>query len=217
MDQLPMKIEQMHTFSESFITEDEIIQEARARGVELGSNEASTGTGATLKFLAAALQSKAIVEVGCGSAVGTLWLLRGCDENSVITSIDAEAEHLQMARAALEDEDVASNRVRLINGEGSEILRRLTDEGYDMVVLREIGSEHLVEDAYRILRPGGALVIDHAMRDGKVADLSQRDEVTVSLREAIRGVRSDRERWLTLLLPVGDGLLVALKAPSKLS
>ena len=95
-----MKIEQMHTFAESFITEDEIIQEARARGVELGSNEASTGTGATLKFLAAALQSKAIVEVGCGSAVGTLWLLRGCDENSVITSIDAEAEHLQMARAA---------------------------------------------------------------------------------------------------------------------
>ena len=55
-----MKIEQMHTFAESFITEDEIIQEARARGVELGSNGASTGTGATSKFLAAALQSKAM-------------------------------------------------------------------------------------------------------------------------------------------------------------
>jgi predicted O-methyltransferase YrrM len=41
--------------------------------------------------------------------------------------------------------------------------------------------------------------------------------VTVSLREAIRGIRSDRARWLTLLLPVGDGLLIALKAPSKLS
>ena len=40
MDRFSMKIEQMHTFAESFITEDEIIQEARARGVELGSNEA---------------------------------------------------------------------------------------------------------------------------------------------------------------------------------
>ena len=65
-----MKIEQMHTFAESFITEDEIIQEARARGVELGSNEASTGTGATLKFLAAALQSKATstIALDCNAA-----------------------------------------------------------------------------------------------------------------------------------------------------
>lgn len=212
---LIMNLEQMHAFAESFIPEDEIIQEARGRGVEVGSNETSTGTGATLKFLAAVLKSKAIVEVGCGSAVGTLWLLHGCDENAVITSIDTEAEHLLMAREALEDEQIAPSRVRLINGEGSEILGRLTDAGYDMVVLREIGSEQLVEDAFRILRPGGALVIDHAMRDGKVADLSQRDEVTVSLREAIRGVRSDRLRWITVLLPVGDGLLIALKSPSQ--
>jgi predicted O-methyltransferase YrrM len=55
------------------------------------------------------------------------------------------------------------------------------------------------------------LVLDKALLSGKVADPTQRDESTIALREAIKVIKEARELWLPMLLPVGDGVLVATK------
>jgi predicted O-methyltransferase YrrM len=55
------------------------------------------------------------------------------------------------------------------------------------------------------------MVIDRALVGGKVADPTQRDEETVSFRDAVKLIREARELWLPTLLPVGDGVLVATK------
>ena len=68
-----------------------------------------------------------------------------------------------------------------------------------------------IESAHRSLRPGGILVLDKALLSGKVADPTQRDESTIALREAIKVIKEARELWLPMLLPVGDGVLVATK------
>ena len=52
--------------------------------------------------------------------------------------------------------------------------------------------------------------MDNALWNDKVADDSQRDPETVTIRELGRAVRDD-ETLMPLLLPVGDGLLVARK------
>jgi len=54
------------------------------------------------------------------------------------------------------------------------------------------------------------VVFDNALWGDKVADPSQRDPVTVAIREFVKAVRDD-ERLVPALLPVGDGLLVAQK------
>jgi predicted O-methyltransferase YrrM len=68
-----------------------------------------------------------------------------------------------------------------------------------------------VDNAYRSLRPGGILIIDRALIGGKVADPTQRDEETIAYRDSIKLIREARETWLPMLLPVGDGVLVATK------
>ena len=62
--------------------------------------------------------------------------------------------------------------MRLINGRALEVLPRLADESYDMVVVDAIKAEYtdyLVE-ALRLLRCGGIVAFDGALRGGKVVD-----------------------------------------------
>jgi predicted O-methyltransferase YrrM len=68
-----------------------------------------------------------------------------------------------------------------------------------------------VENAYRSLRPGGILVIDRALLSGKVADPTQRDPESIGYREVIKVIKESQEHWLPMLLPVGDGVMVATK------
>ena len=69
--------------------------------------------------------------------------------------------------------------------------------------------EH-VEQALRILRPGGVLAVVHALGDDRVPDPARRDEVTTALREVARRLRDD-DRVVPALVPTGDGVLLAVR------
>ena len=67
-----------------------------------------------------------------------------------------------------------------------------------------------VEEAARLLRAGGVLAIDNALWHDKVADPAQRDPDTIAIRGVVTALAVD-ERFLPALLPVGDGLLTAVR------
>jgi predicted O-methyltransferase YrrM len=62
----------------------------------------------------------------------------------------------------------------------------------------------------RLLRSGGVVLFDNALSHGRVADRESSDPDAVAVRELCEQVRMD-ERLVPLLLPVGDGLLAAVK------
>jgi predicted O-methyltransferase YrrM len=199
-------------YAEAFVPEDDLLAAARARAKEVGAVPIGSGGGATLAFLAAMVDARAVVEVGTGAGVSGLWLLRGMQSDGVLTSVDTEAEHQRLARETFTEAGIASQRYRLISGAALEVLPRLTDGHYDLVFLDADKQEYAdyVAEASRLLRVGGLVAIDNALWHDRVADPSQRDAETVSIRETGRALRDDPE-WLPLLLPVGDGLLVAKK------
>jgi predicted O-methyltransferase YrrM len=67
-----------------------------------------------------------------------------------------------------------------------------------------------VEQGLRLLRPGGVLAVDNALWHDRTADGSNIDSETEAIRNALNAVRDD-EDLVPSLLPVGDGLLVAVK------
>ena len=92
-----------------------------------------------------------------------------------------------------------------------EVVGKLADNNYDLVVLRPAADlMDLTQEAYRLLRPGGILFIDHALSGGKVADPTQRDFESISRRDGIRAVKEDA-RWSSSVLPIGSGVLLATK------
>lgn len=202
-------------FAEGFVPESDVKVRARARGAELGCVPIGAGGGSALRFLAAAISAKSVVEVGTGAGVASLYLLEGMGDEGVLTTIDIEAEHQRAAREAFQEAGVRRQRTRLIPGRASEVLPRLTDSAYDLVLI-DADKEELVEyleQAVRLLRPGGVLAVDNALWGGRVADPAQRDERTTAVRELCKSVRGD-ENLIPALLPVGDGLLVAVLRPA---
>lgn len=207
-----MKID-VHSYAEGFIAEDDVLLAARARGIEVGARDVSPGTGAYLRFLAHLISAQAVVEVGTGSGVGSLSLLRGMIENGTLTSIDDEVEHARIARIAFTEAAISPQRYRLITNPVMDVMSKLTDRAYDLVVLRHDPEDlsFSIEHAHRMLRTGGVLVIDRFFGEGKVPDPAQRDPQTIALREAGKAIRMATSTWITSLIGVGDGLLLATK------
>jgi predicted O-methyltransferase YrrM len=199
-------------YAENFIAEDEAIAAARERGAELGCVPIGPAGGATLRMLAAAVNAKAVVELGTGAGVSGLWLLSGMRADGVLTTVDTEPEHQRAARQAFTEADIATTRYRLINGAAAEVLPRLTDGGYDLVFVDadKTGYGEYFEQAVRLVRSGGVVAFDNALWHDRVADPGSRDADTIALRELGKTVRDD-DRVIPSLLPVGDGLLVAVK------
>ena len=168
--------------------------------------------GATLRVLAAATGAKAVVEIGTGAGVSGLYLLGGMAGDGVLTTVDIEGEHQRAAKEAFTEAGIAASRYRLINGSAAEVLPRLREDAYDLVFVDADKSAYAVyyEQAVRLLRPGGVVAFDNALWHDRVADPTQRDTETLTVRELGRTVRDD-ERLIPALLPVGDGLLVAAK------
>jgi predicted O-methyltransferase YrrM len=131
--------------------------------------------------------------------------------DGILTSVDVEAENQRVAKATFASAGISPARTRLITGRALEVLPRLTDAAYDIVFVDGDKSEYAayLDQAVRLLRPGGAVVFDNALWHDKVADPAQRDPQTIDLRALVTAVRDD-ERFTPSLLPVGDGLLVAV-------
>ena len=202
-----------HDYSETFIAEDSVKSAARARGVENGVTDVSQGAGAYLRQLAHQIKAQSVVEVGTGSGVGSLWLLEGMLSSGTLTSIDDEMEHTSIAKIALADAEIAQPRFRLITNSVMDVMTKLTDRAYDLVVFRHNHEDlsFAISEAHRILRSGGVFVIDNFFGGGKVPDPAQRDPKTIALRDAGKSIKSDTDSWVTSLVPIGDGLLLATK------
>ncbi len=163
-------------------------------------------------MLAALSGARHAVELGTGAGVSTLWLLRGLHPDGVLTSIDAEPEHQRLAKASLVEAGVPGGRVRLIAGRALDVLPRLSDGAYDLV-LCDASSAETVD----YLRRGAAAAAPRRGRrvrrgagERRVADPSARDPEVLAARELARAVREE-PRLVPALLPVGAGLLVAVK------
>ena len=199
-------------FAEEFVAEDEILASARSRADEVGVVPIGSGAGAVLRFLASVLEARAVVEIGTGTGVSGLWLLRGMRPDGVLTTVDTQAEHQRLARECFSEDGIAPQRFRLIPGAALEVLPRLTDGHYDLVFCDGDKQEYpqYLDEAIRLLRVGGVVAFDNSLWHDKVADPAVRDADTTAIREMLRQV-AEHEQLVSVLLPVGDGLLLAQK------
>ncbi|YAL84017.1 O-methyltransferase [Dermacoccaceae bacterium W4C1] len=199
-------------YAEEFPHEPTQMESARRAGAELSAPPVPASTGSLLSVLAAAVGARTVVEIGTGAGTSGLWLLRGMPSDGVLTTIDIDGEHQRVAKRAYAEAGYPAQRTRTITGRALEVLPRLTDGAYDLVLIDARKDEYpqYVEQARRLLRPGGLMLLDNMLWHDRVADPTVRDEVTVLLRDLGKSMRDD-EGLLSALVPVGDGLFAAVR------
>lgn len=199
-------------FIDEYHTEDEHLEAARSRADEIGLTAVAPSTGAVLRWLCQLTEARTVAEIGSGAGVSGLWMLGGMAVDGVLTTVDEDSESTRAARRAFGDAGIPTQRVRLIAGRPLDVLPRLADAAYDLVFVNGDVREYAqyLEEALRLLRPRGIVAFEHALADGKVPDPAQRDAATVAARLVVTAASHD-ERIHPLVLPMGDGLLVAQK------
>jgi predicted O-methyltransferase YrrM len=200
-------------YIDDFLPEDDALLSARRNAAEVGGAAPVTPlTGAALRFVAAAIGARSVVEIGTGCGTSGIYLLRGMRPGSVLTTVDVEPEHQRLARAAYVTGGFPTSRYRLIGGLALEVLPRLADAAYDMVFCdadRQEFSDYLA-GALRLLRPGGIVLFNAVLPGSTATERLPSDAEAAAAAELRELVRAD-DQLVPLLLPIGNGLLAAAK------
>ncbi|MGW6508115.1 O-methyltransferase, partial [Streptomyces niveus] len=72
-------------------------------------------------------------------------------------------------------------------------------------------SQEYLAESLRLLRPGGLVCFEGVFANGRTVDSAAQPHEVLRLRELLRTVREMQDELLPSLLPVGDGLLCAVR------
>jgi caffeoyl-CoA O-methyltransferase len=170
--------------------------------------------GPLLTLLARLVDARWIVEVGTFTGYSSVCLARGLAPGGRLLCCDVSEEWTALARSAwaaagLED------RVELRIAPALDTLRALPgDARIDLAFVDADKGNYIAyhEELVPRLRPGGLLVADNVLWSGAVADPAADDRDTTAIRAFNDHAAAD-PRVEPVVLPVGDGLLLARRRP----
>lgn len=205
------QIERNWQFVEQYHTESEAVTQARRLSLELGVEPVTSAVAAQLTLLAMLSRARQICEIGSGVGVSGIALLAQ-NNNADLTTIDIESEHLRAAKENFAAAGIASPRIRTIAGDALQVLPRMNLNSYDIALIDAdpLNMLEYVEHSLKIVRPGGLIIVPHALWHGKVADPVERDAITTDFRTLLNEIATSTA-VTSVLSPVGDGLLTITK------
>lgn len=155
-----------------------------------------------------------ILEIGCAIGYSAILMAQYLAEGGSISTVERDAEMTGIARANIEKAGL-SDRITVINNDAKEVLPRLTGE-YDVIFLDGPKAHyiHMLNDCIRLLNKGGILIADNILYKGMVADEEHviRRKITIVKRlKHFISAQMQRAELETVILPLGDGVTVAVK------
>ena len=166
-----------------------------------------TGTveGRFLEMLVFALQPKLVVELGTYSGYSALSMAAVLPPGGRIVTCELSDEHADFAQRHI-DASPYADRIEIRRGPGLETLRDL-DGPYDLVFIDadKGGYADYFDAAVPKLAAGGLIAIDNTLWSGRVADPSETEETTETMRAFNDKVRDD-SRVVSVMLSVRDGI-----------
>lgn len=171
--------------------------------------------GRFLQVLASTVGSRRILEIGTLAGYSTICLARGMVPGGRLVTLEYEPAHADVARRCITGAGLAQ-LVDLRVGRAIDLLPALEPEGpFDLTFIDadKSSSPDYVRWAIRLSRPGGLIILDNVVRDGKVVDASTHDANVKGIREALSIMGSHPGLTATALQTVGckghDGFAIA--------
>ncbi len=185
---------------------------ARALEADAGRNDVpivDPEVGRFLQLAALSIGARRVLEVGTATGYSGLHFLRALPPDGELVTIDVDAERQRTARDYWRQAGLA-DQARMVLGPALEVIPTLAPP-FDLVFLDALKPEYqgYLDLSLPLLRRGGLVIADNVLWGGDVAR-GEHDEDTDALR-AFNAYAMRHPQLLSVILPLGDGLLYAVK------
>lgn len=195
-----------------FAPEDEVLRTLREDAERAGLPPISVPpeTGRFLQVLLRAVGARRVLEIGTLGGYSAIWMARAMGPEGRVLSLELEPAHAEFARRHIARARLDTN-IEIRVGRALDLLPTLDGERFDVAFLDadKAPLPTYLEWAMRLVRPGGLVIADNALRRGDVVDASITDD-------DVRGVREFNRRLATatritgIIAPIGDGVAVGV-------
>ena len=201
--------------TDRLLVPDPALQAALAANAAAGlpAIDVSPTQGKLLGLLVKLRGARTVLEIGTLGGYSTIWIARALPEGGRVLTLEIDPKHAEVARANVDRAGVGE-RVEMRVGPAAETLPTL-DGPFDMVFVDADKPNNPVywREALRLTRPGGLIVVDNVVRDGKVVDATSEESAIQGVRAMLDLIAAEPRVEATAVQTVGakgyDGFLVA--------
>ena len=202
---------------EHSLRESPVLAELREATASLphAGMQISPEQGQLMALLVQAIGAKRAVEIGTFTGYSALWVALALPADGRLVCCDVNAEWTAIGQKFWAKAGVA-HKIDLRIAPALHTLDSLLAAGqagaYDFAFIDadKTGYDAYYERCLQLLRRGGMIAIDNVLWGGSVADPKKRSADTLALRALNKKIHRD-ERVAISMLPVGDGVTLALK------
>ena len=178
-------------------------------GMPMAQMQIAPEQGAFMAMLVQLIGARRILEIGTFTGYSSTAMALALPADGRILCCDVSREWTDVAQRAWTEAGVR-DRVELRLAPATQTLAELDNDSFDLAFIDadKTGYDAYYEGCLRVVRPGGLILIDNTLQDGRVADASADDENVRAIR-ALNDRIADDERVDSVLLPLADGLTMA--------
>jgi len=203
---------------------DPLLDEIARKGADRKLPLVDAEVGMLLRVLATAVGARKILEIGTAVGYSGIWLARALPPHGMLLTMEMDPERGQEAQENFKSAGLSS-RASVIMGDAQRMIAKVAGP-FDLIF--QDGDKKLyvpmLDRLVALLRPGGLLVTDNVLWDGKVVPgyvrsataLAERD-ASAERDETTRAIAEYNERLaahpalLTTIVPMRDGVSISVK------
>ena len=168
--------------------------------------------GKVLGMIVSMLAPSAILEIGTYTGYSAISMAAAMPEGSQLHTIEVNDELYDLSSSYIYRAGL-SDRIIMHTGDAKIIIPDLIQE-FDLVFID--GDKREYSEYYKLVfplvKPGGYILVDNVLWDGKVTDSRALDPMTAGIKSFNKLIRSDK-RVEQVILPLRDGLMIIRKSP----
>jgi len=167
--------------------------------------------GTFLKTICQMFQPMRVLEIGTFTGYAAISMAQGMPEEAILHTIDNNDEIESFTRTYMEKSGIA-HKINFHIGDALDVINSL-DESFDLIFIDADKRQYIeyYEAVIPKLRPGGFILTDDVLWDGKVVGPTpEGDKQTLGIKSFNDHVQQD-QRVENLILPIRHGLMMIRK------
>lgn len=204
-----------HYMRSLFGREDNLLQAIRAEITQHGLRQMNIRPeeAQVLQLLLKAIGARRVVEIGTMFGYSGVWIVRALPPDGHLITIERDPERAEIAQGFFQKAG-AADRVSLHVGPALSVLNRLpADAPYDAVFIDANKDDYpaYLSWAVKHVRVGGMIMGHNAFMGGDIVDFPDPPDRMIAGVLAFNQQIADNPHLHGTIIPIGDGITVALK------